>query len=595
MVVTVSVIHYPGEADNNALSRSAYMTKNRSLRSARWFEQDSIRGFAHRQRTLQMGYRREEFVGRPVVGIVNTHSDLATCHQHLRQRAEDVKRGVLQAGGFPVELPTFSLGEVMVKPTTMLYRNLLAIETEELLRAHPIDAAVLLGGCDKTTPGLLMGALSARLPAIFVPAGPMVSGSFRGRPVGAGTHTKIYWDKRRKGEISEQDWLDLEAAMTRSPGTCQTMGTASTMTCIAEAMGLTLSGASSIPAVDSAHPRMAAEAGAVATRLATEGDRLSSRMTRAHFRNGITALMALGGSTNASVHLVAMARRAGLKDFGLDDIAEAGKGIPVLADLFPNGTHMMQDFHDAGGMPALLSRLKDRLDLEVRGVDGRRLGEAIEGAEVWNEDIIRPLSNPVTKRPALAVLRGSLAPEGAVIKPSAASDELMRHEGRAIVFDGPADMAARIDTDDISADDILILRGGGPVGAPGMPEWGNLPIPKPLLEKGVRDMVRISDSRMSGTHYGTCILHVSPESAVGGPLALVKDGDRISLDVEKGEINLLVDEAELATRRAAWIAPKPPLRGWAALYVAHVGQAHEGCDFDFLAETESETAEPEIF
>lgn len=542
-----------------------------------------------------MGYRREDFVGRPVVGIINTHSDLATCHQHLRQRAEDVKRGVLRAGGFPVELPTFSLGEVIVKPTTMLYRNLLAIETEELLRAHPIDAAVLLGGCDKTTPGLLMGAASADIPSVFAPAGPMVSGSFRGKAVGAGTHTKAYWDERRKGTITEQNWRDLETAMTRSPGTCQTMGTASTMTCIVEAMGLTPPGAASIPAVDSAHPRMAADAGELAVRLATDGTSLSTLLTQQHFDNAAVALMALGGSTNAPIHLVAMARRAGLAEYGLADLVEAGRGVPVLADLFPHGGHMMQDFHDAGGMPGLLSRLRDRLHLDAVGVDGRTLGDAIAQAEVWNDTVIRDVGNPVTRRPALALLRGSLAPGGAVIKPSSASDELLRHEGRAVVFDGPADLAARVDTEAIAADDIMILRGGGPVGAPGMPEWGNLPIPKPLLEKGVKDIVRISDARMSGTHFGTCVLHVSPESAVGGPLALVQTGDRIALDVNEGRLDLLVDAAEMERRRAEWVAPDRPQRGWSALYVAQVNQAEDGCDFDFLLSDGQPVAEPEIY
>lgn len=542
-----------------------------------------------------MGYRREDFIGRPVIGIINTHSDLATCHQHLRQRAEDAKRGVLRAGGFPVELPTFSLGEVLVKPTTMLYRNLLAIETEELLRAHPIDAAVLLGGCDKTTPGLLMGATSADIPAVFVPAGPMISGSFRGRAVGAGTHTKEYWDERRQGRVSKKDWLDLEAAMTRSPGTCQTMGTASTMTCIVEAMGLTLPGAASIPAVDSAHPRMAADAGEIATRLATDGLPLTQLLTRAHFDNAAVALMALGGSTNAAIHLIAMARRAGLSDYKLSDLIAAGRDVPVLANLFPHGSYMMQDFHDAGGMPALLSRLQNRLNLDAVGVNGQSLGAAIDGAQVWDDTVIRKTDNPVTDRPALAVVNGSLAPGGAVIKPSAASQELLKHEGRAIVFDGPADMAARIDKEEIDADDILVLRGGGPVGAPGMPEWGNLPIPKPLLEKGVKDIVRISDARMSGTHYGTCVLHVSPESAVGGPLALVQTGDRIALDVSSGRLDLLVDESELDERRSNWRPPDAPRRGWSALYVAHVGQAEDGCDFDFLLADGQPVKDPEIF
>lgn len=566
----------------------------RDLRSRRWFELDSMRGFAHRQRLQQTGMRREDFIGRPVVGIINTHSDLATCHQHLRQRAEDVKRGVLLAGGFPVELPTFSLGETIVKPTTMLFRNLLAIETEELLTAHPIDAAVLLGGCDKTTPGLIMGALSTNLPAIFVPAGPMLSGNFKGVPVGAGTHTRKYWDERQAGRVSDADWASLEQAMTRSPGTCQTMGTASTMTLMTEAMGLSLAGAASIPAVDSAHPRMAADAGELAVKLALEGPGIADVLTPDHLHNAAVTMMAIGGSTNAAIHLVAMARRAGI-DFGPDSIPSCGKGVPVLANIHPSGNFLMGDFHDAGGLPALLSRLKDFLKLDAVGVDGRTLGQAIADAEVWNNEIIRPRDNPVTDRPAFRVLRGNLAPDGAVIKPSAASPELMQHTGSAVVFESAADMAARIDDPslDITPRSVLVLRNGGPVGAPGMPEWGNLPIPKRLLKEGVTDMVRISDSRMSGTHFGTCVLHVTPESAVGGPLSLVRDGDLITLDVEAGRISLDVDDDTLARRRKDWRAPTPPARGWASMYVQHVSQANHGCDFDFL--TGDGRREPEIY
>ncbi len=535
-------------------------------------------------------------MGRPVIGVLNTHSDLATCHQHLKQRAEDVKRGVMLAGGFPVELPTFSLGEVMVKPTTMLYRNFLAMEVEELLRAHPIDAAVLMGGCDKTTPGLIMGAISAGIPSIFVPAGPMVGGSFRGRKVGAGTHTREYWDERKAGNLSDQDWLDLEPAMTRSAGTCQTMGTASTMTSLVEAMGLTLPGASSIPAVHADHPRMAADAGALAVQLADNGISIGELLTRTHFENACVALMALGGSTNAAVHLIAMARRAGV-DFTLADMARAGQGVPVLADIFPSGEYFMGDFHDAGGLRGLMSRLSDWLKLDARTVAGSTLGDVIEGAMVWNDTIIRPLDRPVTDRPAFSVLTGNLAPEGAVMKPSSASPELMVHEGRAVVFDSARDMNERLNDPalKIGKDDILVLRGGGPVGAPGMPEWGNLAIPDALLKEGVRDMVRISDARMSGTHYGTCILHVSPESAVCGPLALVRTGDRIALDANAGTLELKVDAQELSRRQADWRPPASPARGWAKLYVEHVGQAHEGCDFDFLAPDETTTPDPEIY
>lgn len=567
---------------------------SRDLRSRRWFELDSMRGFAHRQRLQQTGLRREDFMGRPVVGIINTHSDLATCHSHLKQRAEDVKRGVLLAGGLPVELPTFSLGETIVKPTTMLFRNLLAIETEELLTAHPIDAAVLLGGCDKTTPGLIMGALSANLPAIYIPAGPMVSGNFKGEPVGAGTHTRKYWDERQAGRLGEEDWLTLEQAMTRSPGTCQTMGTASTMTLLVEAMGLSLSGAASIPAVDSAHPRMAASAGERAVHLAQEGPAVADFLTADHFHNAAVVLKALGGSTNAVVHLIAMARRAGL-DFGLDDLQRIGEGVPVLAHIRPSGDYLMGDFHDAGGLPALLGRLEPFLRTDMPMIQGGTLGEAIAGAEVWNGEVIRPLDNPVTDRPALRILRGNLAPDGAVIKPSAASPKLMKHTGPAVVFDGPEDMAKRLDDPalGITENSVLVLRNGGPVGAPGMPEWGNLPIPKHLLKQGINDLLRISDSRMSGTHFGTCVLHVTPEAAIGGPLALIRDGDLITLDVDAGTIDVAVDEATLEARRTDWAAPAKPARGWAALYVEHVSQASNGCDFDFLAG--DGRREPEIY
>jgi len=529
------------------------------LRSQRWFASQDMRGFAHRQRTQQMGLRREEFMGRPVIAIVNTWSEMSPCHAHLRDRAEAVKRGVWQAGGYPVELPALSVGEVMVKPTTMLYRNFLAMECEELLRSHPIDGAVLLGGCDKSTPGLLMGAISMDLPVIFCPAGPMSNGQWRGVKTGAGTHTRKYWDELRAGTITEADWIDLESRMTRTFGTCNTMGTASTMTSIVDAMGLTLPGASSIPAVDSGHPRMAAECGVRIVAMVWENLTPSRVLNRASFRNGLVAYMAMGGSTNAAVHLIAIARRAGVA-LTLDDMAEVAGRVPVAANLFPSGEYLMEDFYFAGGLPALLKKFEHHLALDRPTVNGRSLGANIAAAQCWNDDVIRGESDPVvplSRGKTLAVLRGNLAPDGAVMKSSAASQKFLRHIGPALVFDDPGEMNRALDDPglDVTEDTVLVLRNAGPVGAPGMPEWGNLPIPKKLLQEGVRDMVRICDGRMSGTHYGTCILHVAPESAVGGPLALLHTGDLIELDVPAGRLEMRVDAAELARRRAACDAP----------------------------------------
>lgn len=569
------------------------------LRSQRWFASDDMRGFAHRQRTQQMGLRREEFLGKPVVAIVNTWSEMSPCHAHLRDRAEAVKRGVWQAGGYPVELPALSVGEVMVKPTTMLYRNFLAMEVEELLRSHPVDGAVLLGGCDKSTPGLLMGAFSMDLPVIFCPAGPMSNGQWRGQKTGAGTHTRKYWDELRAGNISQADWVELESAMTRSFGTCNTMGTASTMTSIAEAMGLTLPGASSIPATDSGHPRMASACGERLVAMIFEDLKPSRLIDAGSLRNGLVAYMALGGSTNAAIHLIAMARRAGVA-LSLDEMEAMAGRVPVCANLFPSGDYLMEDFYFAGGLPALLRKCAAHLDLAAATVNGRTLGENIAGAECWDDEVIRASDRPVvplSRGKTLAVLRGNLAPDGAVMKSSAADPKFLRHLGPAIVFDSPAEMNRAIDDPalDVTEDSVLVLRNAGPVGAPGMPEWGNLPIPKKLLQQGVRDMVRICDGRMSGTHYGTCILHVAPEAAIGGPLALLRTGDLVCLDVAAGRLDMQVDEAEIARRRAAW-RPAAPLyeRSFAALYQRHVSQADQGCDFDFLGGREP-VAEPPIY
>ena len=569
------------------------------LRSQRWFASDDMRAFAHRQRTQQMGMRREEFMGRPVIGIINTWSEMSPCHAHLRDRAEAVKRGVWQMGGYPVELPAISVGEVMVKPTTMLYRNFLAMECEELLRCHPIDGAVLLGGCDKSTPALLMGAFSMDIPVIFCPAGPMSNGQWRGVKTGAGTHTKKYWDELRAGNITREDWVDLESRMTRSPGTCNTIGTASTMTSIVDAMGMTLSGASSIPAVDSGHTRMASACGSRIVEMVWEDLKPSKILNRDSFLNGLVAYMALGGSTNAAVHLIAMAKRVGV-ELTLDDMAEMAGKVPVVANVFPSGEYLMEDFYFAGGVNAMLKKLSRHLKLDRPTVNGRTLGENIVDADCWNDEVIRGEDNPVVpleRGKTLEVLRGNLAPNGAVMKSSAANPKFLKHVGPAIVFDDPRTMNRTLDDPDldITEDTVIVLRNAGPVGAPGMPEWGNLPIPKKLLKQGVRDMVRICDGRMSGTHYGTCILHVSPEAAIGGPLALVRTGDLIELDVAAATINMRVSDEELARRRAEW-KPSAPIyeRSFAALYQRHVSQAHEGCDFDFLTGTQP-VPEPPIY
>jgi dihydroxy-acid dehydratase len=571
------------------------MTQKKSLaelRSRRWIAPADMRAFSHRQRLQQMGLRREDLMQRPCIAIVNTWSDLSPCHAHLRERAEAVKRGVLLAGGLPFELPALSLGEVLVKPTTMLYRNLLAMEVEELLRSLPVDGVVLLAGCDKTTPGTVMGAISMGLPTIFCSAGPMLNDrylqagktGYSERKVGAGTHTRMFWDERQAGRIDDAQWQQLETHMTRSPGTCNTMGTASTMTSIVEALGLALPASTAIPAMDAAHSRMATTCGERIVQMVWDDLKPADVLTRGAFMNALAVQMALGGSTNAAVHVIAMARRAGVA-LTLDDMDAMARRVPVLANLFPSGDRLMEDFHYAGGLPALMSRIAEHLCLNERNVNGRTLAQNLEGVQVLDEAVIRPLSNPVSANGALAVLRGNLAPEGAVMKASAASGKFFTHRGRALVFDDPSQMNAACADMNLEVDEntVLVLRNAGPVGAPGMPEWGGLPIPKKLLARGVRDMVRISDARMSGTHYGSCILHVSPEAAVGGPLALVQTGDEIEVDVHERRLHLCIGDDELARRRAAWQPPTlGPDRGYVRLYRAHVTQAHEGCDFDFL-------------
>lgn len=576
------------------------MKKLSELRSRRWFADQGIRGFAHRQRMQQQGFRREDIMGKPMIAIINTWSDLSPCHAHLRERAEAVKKGILMAGGLPVELPAMSLGEVMVKPTTMLYRNFLAMEVEELLRSLPCDGAVLLGGCDKTTPGMLMGAISMDIPALFCPAGPMLNDRYVragvARAIGAGTHTRIFWDEYQAGKLSTDELQHLESRMTRTPGTCNTMGTASTMTAIAEALGLCLPGSTSIPAMDAAHTRMATSCGERIVGMVWEDLTPSRILTRRSFHNALVVQMALGGSTNAAIHVLAMAGRAGI-ELTLDDMDAVARTVPVLANLFPSGNKLMEDFYYAGGLPALMKTLEAQLHSQELTVTGKTLAHHLAQACVHDPEVIRPLHNPVSRAGALAVLKGNLAPQGAVIKPSAAEPRLLQHTGRALVFDSQPEMlAAMADAQlDCDPDTILVLRNAGPVGAPGMPEWGNLPIPKKLLQQGVRDMLRLSDARMSGTHYGSCVLHISPESAVGGPLALVRTGDVIELDVAARRLHLHVSDEELAQRRSLWKSPVPTFRrGYTQLYQAHVTQAHEGCDFDFLQGVD-DTPEPDIF
>jgi dihydroxy-acid dehydratase len=563
------------------------------LRSHRWYGVRDLRSFGHRSRTKQMGYSAEDYSGKPVIGIINTWSDINPCHSHFRQRAEEVKRGVWQAGGFPVEMPAMSLSEPFQKPSTMLYRNFLAMETEELLRSYPVDGAVLMGGCDKTTPALLMGAITMDLPALFVPAGPMLRGNWRGHALGSGSDVWKYWDEKRAGTIGDLEWEEIEDGIARSPGHCMTMGTASTMTAVAEVLGMTLPGASSIPAADSGHPRMASMSGRRIVEMVWDDLKPSDILDDHSYEDAVTAVMALGGSTNAVIHLIALARRSSVP-LDLARFDEISRRVPVLANIRPSGEYLMEDFYYAGGLRGLLFRLEEMLHLDRATVGGRAMRETLAG--VYDDEVIRPLDEPLQEEGGLAVLRGNLVPNGCVIKHSAADPGLLKHKGRAVVFDGYDDLASRIDDQNLKVDagSVLVLRGAGPIGAPGMPEWGLLPIPRKLLERGVRDMVRISDARMSGTAYGTCVLHVAPESHVGGPLALVKDGDAIALDVPNRRLQLEVDERELFRRRTAWRRPQPPYgRGYGAIFARHATQANEGCDFDFLAKGPS-VPEPAI-
>jgi dihydroxy-acid dehydratase len=573
------------------------MTRKRpeDLRSHRWLGVSDLRAFGHRSRMQQMGYDRTDFGGKPVIGIINTWSEINACHGHLRERAGDVKRGILEAGGFPIELPAMSLAEPFVKPSTMLYRNFLAMECEELLRSHPIDGAVLMGGCDKTTPGLVMGAVSMGIPAIYVPAGPMLRGNWRGEPLGSGSDAWKYWDEKRAGKITEEEWTEIEGGISRSFGTCMVMGTAATMMAITEALGLALPGASSIPAVDANHARMAAASGRRIVDMVWDDVTPDQILTPAAFDNAIKVHMAMGGSTNAIIHVVAMARRAGIP-LDMERFDVLSREVPVLANVRPSGKYLMEDFYFAGGLRALMAAMKEKLDLSCLTVTGKTVGENIEGARIHIPEVIHPLASPIYGEGATAVLKGNLAPRGCVMKPAAADPRFLKHRGKVIAFEDYNHMAREVERDDldVTPDHILVLKNGGPKGGPGMPEWGMLPIPRKLVRAGVRDMVRISDARMSGTSYGACILHVAPESYVGGPLAFVQTGDEIEIDVDARRIHLHVSDEELARRKAAWTPPPKRFeRGYGAMFSEHIGQADEGCDFDFLQGT-AKTAEPEI-
>lgn len=563
------------------------MAELKKLRSQRWLANNDFRSFNHQSRFMQMGYEPKDWEGKPVIAIMNSWSEYNPCHMHFRNRVDDVKRGVLQTGGFPLEMPTISLNDAIVKPSALLYRNMLAMEVEEMIRCYPVDGVVLMGGCDKTTPAMLLGATSANIPAIFLPAGPMLRGNSRGKTLGSGSDAFKYWDDKRAGVISDETWQGIISGIARSPGICMTMGTASTMTAIAEALGMALPGASSIPAVDAAHQRMSAEAGRRIVDMVNQDVRPAQIQTRDAFMNAITVAMAMGCSTNAIVHVIAMARRAGHADVGLADFDRISRIVPVIANIRPNGSSqfLMEDFYYAGGLPALMQRLVPYLKLDQLTVTGKTLGENMAGAEVYNDEVIRPLDQPIYAEGSLAVLHGNLAPDGCVIKPSAMSEKFLKHTGPAVVFDDYASLKKMLDDPDadITEDHVIILRNAGPKGGPGMPEWGMVPIPLKLVKQGVRDMLRISDARMSGTSYGACVLHVAPESFVGGPLALVNTGDLISVDVRARSIHVDICDEELARRRAQWQAPAPRFeRGYGAMFSEHILQANEGCDMDFL-------------
>jgi len=557
---------------------------NSPLRSREWFGRNDLQGMSNRAYLRAEGFTSKVFENKPVVGICNSWSELTTCNAHLRQVAEAVKRGVWAAGGFPLEFPTISLGEVLMKPTTMLYRNLMAMDVEECIRAYPFDAVVLLSGCDKTTPAELMGAASVDVPAIMVPGGPMLRGMYRGDTLGSGTDSRKYWSERRAGRLSDEEWCEIEGCISRSAGHCMVMGTASTMTSLAEALGMTLSGCANIPAADSRRLAIAEESGRRAVAMAVEGLRPSKILTAQAFENAIRVNMAIGGSTNAIIHLVAIAGRLGI-NLPLEKFDEISRTTPFITNIRPSGDFLMEDMYYAGGLPVVIKELGPLLHREALTVTGKGLGENVAHAACFNRKVICPLGEPLKPEGGTVILNGNLAPHGAVLKQSAASPHLLKHKGRAVVFENYEHLLARVDDPSLDVDEasVLVMKSGGPKGAPGMPEWGDLPIPAKLLKAGVRDMVRLSDARMSGTAFGTVVLHISPESAVGGPLAIVRDGDTIELDVGARRLELLVPDAELRRRLTEWRPPPARYqRGYGRMYLDNVLQAHEGCDFGFL-------------
>jgi dihydroxy-acid dehydratase len=562
------------------------MMEKRNLRSQAWFGMKDKDGFIHRSWMRNQGFPGDVFDGRPVIGICNTWSELTPCNAHFRELAQRVKNGVWEAGGFPLEFPVTSMGETNMRPTAMMFRNLVSMDVEESIRANPIDGVVLLCGCDKTTPSLVMGAASCDVPTIVVSGGPMLNGRYRGQSIGSGTAVWQFSEAVKAGTMSESDFMDAESCMSRSAGHCMTMGTASTMACMVEALGLTLPGNAAIPAVDSRRKVLAHESGRRIVAMVHEDLRISKILKREAFLNAIRANAAVGGSTNAVIHLIAFAGRVGIP-LTLEDWDRYGHHVRTILDLQPSGRFLMEDFYYAGGLPAVLSKLAAHGELEEGAltVNGRTLGENIQGAPVWNSEVIRDFDKPLVSHGGVAVLRGNLCPDGAVLKPSAASPELMKHRGRAVVFESIEHYHERIADPDLVIDEssVMVLKYCGPKGYPGMAEVGNMGLPQKLLARGIKDMVRISDARMSGTAYGTVVLHVCPEAALGGPLALVNEGDWIELDVEARRLNLEVDDRELERRRAAWVAPEPAFKsGYQALYVQHVMQASEGADFDFL-------------
>jgi L-arabonate dehydrase len=557
--------------------------KKRARRSQAWFGRAGKDGFLHRSWIKNQGYPDDLFDGRPVIGICNTWSELTPCNGHFREIAEFVKRGVYEAGGFPLEFPVMSLGETQLRPTAMLFRNLASMDVEESIRANPIDGVVLLMGCDKTTPSLLMGAASCDLPTIGISGGPMLSGHFRGKQIGSGTGVWQMSEDVRAGKMAQEEFTAAESCMHRSKGHCMTMGTASTMASMVEALGVALPGNAAIPAVDARRYRQAQLTGRRIVEMVEEEMNLSRILTRPAFENAIKVNAAIGGSTNAVIHLLAIAGRIGVK-LELADWDKLGSELPCLVNLQPSGKYLMEDFYYAGGLPAVMREIAHLLDGKALTVNGRRMGENIADAPCWNRDVIKPFAEPFKAAAGIAVIRGNLAPNGAVIKPSAASPRLLKHRGRAVVFESIEDFHTRIDDENLEIDEnsIMVLKGCGPKGYPGMAEVGNMPLPPKLLRRGITDILRISDARMSGTAYGSVVLHVSPEAADGGPLALVQNGDFIEVDVPARRLHLDVSDTELARRRAAWRAPDAPKRGWYKLYVDHVQQAHLGADLDVL-------------